>query len=193
MIQHLLRTAVQQTRGYEYLKAVILRNENHGPARTFTIGKIPATIDLGAATLTKIPERSKANRLLEYREVSPANTKLEHYCTLMEKLVKEIEAKKYNIGDDVRCRIRDDVIHTHKREARLLGVIQGHTEFDEEMRKRSRRLEEIAEERIGGQQSQMKPALERSSRSETAPIGDSRLKTLQPNSDHPSQEDLTQK
>ena len=151
------------------------------------------TINLGAATLTKVPEGSKANGLLNNGEVSPANTRLEHYCTLMENLMTEIEAKKYNIGDDLRCRIRDDVIHTYKREARLLGVIQGDTELDEEMQKRSRRLDEIAEGRAGEQQSQMKPALERSSGPESASLGDNSPKTLQPNSDHPSQEDVTQK
>ena len=86
----------------------------------------------------------------------------------------EIEVKKYNIGDDLRCRIRDDVIHTYKREARLLGVIRGDTEFDEKMQKRSPRLEETAEDRAGGQQSQMKPALERSSRPEFASLRDNR-------------------
>ena len=194
IIQHLLHTAAQQTRGYESLKAAILGNENHGSARTFTIGNIPVAIDLGAATLTKAPEGSKANGLLEYGgEMSPANKKLEHYCTLMENLMTEIEAKKYNIGDDVRCRIRNDVIHTYKREARLLGVIRGDTELDEEMRKRSRRPEEIAEDRVGGQQLQMKPTLERSSGPESAPFGDNSPTTLQPNSVHPSQEDVTQK
>ena len=192
-MQHLLHTAVQQTRGYESLKAAILRNENHGSGRTFTFSKIPVTIDLGGATLTTVPEGSKANRLLEYREVSPANTRLGDYCTLMENLMTEIGAKKYNIGDDVRCRIRDDVIHTHRREIRLLGGIHGDTELDEKMRKRSSRLEEIAEERVGGQQSRMEQTLERSSGSETAPIGDNRPKLLQPNSDHPSQEDVTQR
>ena len=192
IIQHLLRTAAQQTRGYESLKAAILRNENHGSARTLTIGNIPVAIDLGAATLTKVPEGIKASGLGNNGEVSTANTRLEHYCTLMENLITEIEAKKYNIGDDLRCRIRDDVIHTYKREARLLGVIRGDTELDEEMRKRSRRLEEIAEESAGGQQLQMKPALERSSGPESAPVGDSRPKMLEPNSDHPSEEGATQ-
>ena len=136
IIQHLFCPAAQQTGGFKSLKAAILRNENQRSARTLTIGNIPVAIDLGAATLTKVPEGSKANGLLEYVEVSPANTRLEHYCALMENLMTEIEAKKYNIGDDVRCRIRDDVIHTHKREARLLGVIQGDIEL-EEIRKRS--------------------------------------------------------
>ncbi|KAM0802360.1 hypothetical protein BDR22DRAFT_887595 [Usnea florida] len=193
IIQHLLRTAAQQTCGYESLKAPILRNENHGSARTLTIGNIPVAIDLGAATLTKVPEGSKANALPKNGEASPANIMLEHYCTLMENLMTEIEAKKYNIGDDLRCRIRDDVIHTYKREARLLGVIQGDTVLDEEMRKRSRRLEEIAEDRVGGQQSQMKPLLEPSSGPEFASLGDNSPKTLQPNSDRPSQEVSTPK
>ena len=192
ILQHLLRTTAQQTRGYESLKTVILRNENHGSAGTLTIGNKPVAIDLGAATLTKVPDGSNANGLLNNGEVSPANTRLEHYFTLMENLMTEIEAKKYNIGDDLRYRIRDDVIHTYKREARLLGVIQGDTEFDEEMRKRSRRVEEIAEDRAGGQQSQMKPALERSSGRESASLGDNSPETLQPIPDHPSQEDVTQ-
>ena len=148
---------------------------------------------MGAATLTQVPEGSKANGLLKCGEVSPANTRLENYCTLMENLMTEIEAKKYNIGDDVRRRIRDDVIHTYKREARLLGVIQGDTELDEEMRKRLGRLEEIAEDRVGGQQSQMKPALKRSSGPKSAPLEDNSPKTLQPNSVHPSQEDVTER
>ena len=193
MIQQLLRMAAEQTRGYESLKAAMLRNEDHGSTGDFTTGNIHVTLDLGAATLTKAPEESKANGLLEYAEVDPANTRPEHYCTLMEKPMAEIGAKKYNVGHDVRCRTKDDVSHTHKREARLLGVIQGDTRLEEEMRKRSRRLIEIAEERVGGQQSQMKQTLESSSGAESAPIGDRKYQTLGPNSDHPSQEGVTQK
>ena len=193
IVQHILRTAAQQTRGYESLESAIFRNENHGSARTLTIGNMPVAIDLGAATLTKVPEGSKATGLPNNGEASPANIMLEHYCTLMENLMTEIQAKKYRIGDDLRCRIRDDVIHTYKREARLLGVIQGDTELDEEMRKRSRRLEEIAEDRVRGQQSQMKPLLEPSSGPEFASLGDNSPKTLQPKSYHPSQEVSTPK
>ena len=167
----------------------MLRNENHESAVDFTISNIPAKIDLGAATLTKIPDGSKANGLLEYAEVAPANARLEH---LMENLITEIEAKKYDTEDDVRCRIRDDVIHTHKREARLLGVMQRDTEFEEGMKKRSRRLEGIAEEGFGGQQSQVKQTLESSSGPESIPVGDSRPQTLEPNSDHLSQDGVTQ-
>lgn len=166
----------------------MLRNENRESAGDFTVSNIPAKIDLGAATLTKMPDGSKANGLLEYAEVAPANTRLEH---LMENLMTEIEAKKYDIGDDVRCRIRDDVIHTHKREARLLGVMQRDTEFEEGMKKRSRRLEEIDEEGFG-QQSQVRQTLESSSGPESTPVGDSRHQTLEPNSDHPSQDVVTQ-
>ena len=55
----------------------------------------------------------------------------------------------------MRSRIRDDVIHNHKRETRLLCAVYGPTELKEKMRGRSWGLAEIAEEEEEAEQSQI--------------------------------------
>lgn len=152
-IEHLLRTTAEQTRKYETLKAAMDRNENLDVGRNSTNGYIPATPSLGEAMLTEVLKRSRIKKLLEAPEVDLATTRLENYCTLMENLMTEVEAKEYNIGHDMRCRIRGDVIHTHMRETRLLGAVHGHTELKEKMREKSWRLVDMAEEKVETRQS----------------------------------------
>ena len=118
---------------------------------------IPATPSLASAMIpTKMPNNNKTNTLLEAPEVDPATARLENYCTLNQHLMTEVEAEEYNIGHDLRRRIRDDVIHTHKRETRLLREVHGHTELEKKMREKPWRLIEMAEQKVEeGERSQM--------------------------------------
>lgn len=165
MIEHLLRTTAEQSGKYNSLKAAMDRNGTLDVMWDRTSGSIPATPALDPAMQpTEMPNKSKTTRLLEAPEVDPAAARLESYCTLIEHLMTEVEAEDYNIGDDMRCRMRDDVAHTHKRDTRLLRAVHGHTELKEKMREKSWRLVDMAEEKVEeGEQLQMEQRVESSS------------------------------
>ena len=87
----------------------------------------------------------------------------------------EVEAEEYNIGHDMRRRIRDDVIHTHKREMRLPRTVHGHTELEEQMQEKCWTLVETAEEKVEeGERSQMEHKAGSSSRAKAASFQDNR-------------------
>lgn len=147
MIEHLLRTTEEQSRKYESLKAAIGCNENTDGNRDATHGCIPSIPDLDAENMPReAPNKSRTERLLDAPKVHSMTIKVENYYTLMEHLMAEIEAKKYNIEPDVRRRIRDDVIRTHEREIWLLRAIHEYAESKEKMREKPWRLLEIAED-----------------------------------------------
>ena len=164
MIEH-LRTTAEQSGKYDSLKAAMDRNEILGIVWDRTGGSIPATPGPVLAMLPiEVPNKSKTKRLLKAPEVDPAAARLEGYYTLIEHLMTEIEAEDYNIGDDMRCRIRDDFVLTHKRETRLLRAVHGHTELDEKMREKSWRLVDMFEEKAEeGEQLPMEQMVESSS------------------------------
>ena len=154
------------------------RNEDLEIAGSSTSGRVPVPASLEAAVIPTqvLTKENRIEKPLGAPEVVPATIGLEGYCTLIENLVTQVEAKEYNIGHEMRCRIRDDVVHTHKRETQLLKSVHGHTELIEKMRERSWRLvdmaEEKAEEREKSQQEQSK---ESPSRAEPAPSENSGL------------------
>lgn len=195
MIEHLLCTTAEQSRKYESLKAAMDRNENLDAARDSNSGCIPAPPSLDTATRpTELRNKSKTKKLLEAPEVDPAATTLENYCTLIQNLMTEVEAKEYNIGHAMRGRIRDDVIHAHKRETRLLSAVHGHTELKEKMREKSWRLVEMAEEKAEeGEQSQTEHRREGPPAAKPAPLEYSGCQILDPDPSHSTQESKTQK
>lgn len=185
MIEHLLRTTAEQSRKYESLKAAVDRNENVDIAGNATGGCIPATGVLEAANMSiEMPNKSRTKRPLGAEETDPTSTRLDSYCTLMEHLMTEIEAEEYEIGHDMRCRIKDDVIHTHKRETMLLRAVHGHTELKEKMRERSSRLAETAKQIAGGEQSQTEHMGESFSGAKPGPCEDKGPLSLGPNLSH---------
>ena len=50
---------------------------------------------------------------------------LTHYCSLVNNLLEEIDSAEYKIRTDLRSRIRDDVVKTHKRERQHLRTVHG--------------------------------------------------------------------
>ena len=154
MIEHLLSTNADQTRKYEALKAAMDRNNVASDAHNDYAPAKP--LDLDATIIpTEVPDTSKTKDLSETPEVNSASATLDGYCTLIQGLLTEVEAKVYSSIDDMRCRIREDVIHTHKRETRLLRAVHGHVELKEKMREKSWSLADMAEEEVEeGEQSQ---------------------------------------
>ena len=156
MIEHLLRTTAEQSRKYESLKAAMDGKEPPIGAGDATERYLPGVSGLDAATLPiGSPSKSRFRRL-EASVVDPANEGLDGYCTLIEHLLTEVEAEEYNIGHEMRSRIRDDVIHTHKRETRLLRECHGDAKLEEKMREMSSRQFKMAQrETEEGEVSQM--------------------------------------
>ena len=157
-----------------------------------TDGYAPARTDPDTAMIPiEIPEKSRTENVLEAPEVDPATATVENYCLLIQRLIIEVEAEGYSIGHDMRCRIRDDVIHTHKRETRLLRAIYGHTELKNKMRGGSWRLAEMSEEEIEeGEQLKQEQGMQSSSGAIFGPLGTSDPKCLHPNTSHSSQDDV---
>ena len=144
MIEHLLRTTVEQSRKYESLKAATDGNKSLDVSDK---GYIPATPDLNAAMIPiEVPDETKAEKELQVPEVDTALAPVDDYCLLIQRLLTEVEAEKYGIGHGMSRRIRDDVIHIHKRETRLLRAIYGYDELKDRMPESSWKLAEMAEE-----------------------------------------------
>ncbi len=183
MIEHLLRTTAEHSRKFESLKAAIDRNGNLEVAGDSTNGYVTVKTSLDAAWMpTEGPNKSKIKKQSEALETDTVTGGLKNYCALMNHLMAEVEAEKYDIGNDMRCRIREDVIHTHMRETRLLRAIHGYTEAQEKMREESWRLVEMAEERADeGKRLQGGLGIENSPRIDSTPCQDSRPQSLDPN------------
>ena len=56
---------------------------------------------------------------------------LSHYCDLINNLLEEVDSAKYRIRKDLRSRIRDDVVHTHKREREYLRTTHGDEKLEQ--------------------------------------------------------------
>ena len=152
MIEHLLRTTVEQSRKYESLKAATNGNKELDDSEN---DYVPATPGLDVAMMPiEVPDKTKTEKILRAPEVDTSLAPVDEYCLLIQRLITEVEAEKYGIGHGMSRRIRDDVIHIHKRETRLLRAIYGHNELKDRMPESSWKLAEIAEEEAKAEQSQ---------------------------------------
>ena len=170
------------------------RNRNLEVAGDSISGCVPSTPGLDATAIqTELPSKNETKMLLETPEVDPAAVTLEDYCTLFQTLVTEVEAEEYNIGHDMRRRIRDDVVHAYKREIRLLRAVYGDTEFEEKMRMRSWKLAEMAEGKTEGEQLQTEYRGGSSSATKSAPPEFSGPQALSLDPCHSARETIRQK
>lgn len=148
MYEGLLHTVAEQSRKIETLKASMARNghtrdlEKPSDTATQRICILDATTGVPGPSI-----KGTCTRRMRVREVSPATTTVEHYSALIECLMQEIEAKDHDIGHGMRCRMKDDIIRIHKREARTLSAAHGHRELRDLMRGRTWRLAEMDDER----------------------------------------------
>ena len=151
IVEHLLRTTVEQSRKYETLNAATDGSNSRDISDN---GYLGATADLNAAmTPTEVPDKTKTEKELQVPEVDTALAPVDGYCLLIQRLITEVEAEKYGIGHGISRRIRDDVIHFHKRETRLLRAIYGHDELKDRMPENSWKLAEMAEEEAEAERS----------------------------------------
>ena len=194
MVERVLHTTAGSSGKDESSRAALDRNENHDFADVPTNSYIPATLGLDAAlTSTEALNKGKGKQTLEVSEVDPAIVTLENYSTLIQHLMTEVQTEEHNIGQDMRSRLRDDVIHTHKRETRLLRAFHEHTKLEEKMREVYRRLVEMAEEEVEtGGQFQMEQNIEQSSEAEHASSVDNGLQSLDSEPSDWSQEGVYQ-
>lgn len=152
IVEHLLRTTVEQSRKYETLKAATDGNNSRDISDN---DYLPPTPGLDAAIIPiEVPDTAKTEKELQVPEVDTALAPVDGYCLLIQRLITEVEAEKYGIGHGMSRRIRDDVIHIHKRETRLLRAIYGHDELKDRMPESSWKLAEMAEEEAEAERSQ---------------------------------------
>ena len=55
---------------------------------------------------------------------------VKHYCALISCFMQEFEANKYDLDYEMGCRIKEDIIRIHKREARMLSATHGHRKLE---------------------------------------------------------------
>ena len=152
MIEHLLRTTVEQSRKYESLKAA---TDGNTCLDISDQSCLPATPGLHAVMIPiEVPDKSKTEKVLQVPELNTALAPVDDYCLLIQRLITEVETEKYGIGHGMSRRIRDDVIHIHKRETRLLRAIYGHDEVKDRMPESSWILAEMPEEEADAEQIQ---------------------------------------
>lgn len=165
VVESVLHTTAGPSGKDESSRAALDRNENHDAADVSTNGYIPATLGLDAAlTSTEAPNKGKGKQRSEVPEVDPAIATLENYSLPTQHLRTEVQAEEHKLGQDMRSRLKDDIIHAHRSETRHLRAFYGHTKLEEKMREVSWRLVEMAEEDIEpGGQSQMEQNVEHSS------------------------------
>lgn len=172
MIEHPLRTTAEQSREHGSLKAAMTGDKNSDVSEKSVDGYAPAASSLDA-TMIPIgePDKSKLENVFGALELDPTTAPVENYCSLIQRLITEVEAEGYSIGHDMRRRIRDDVIHVHKRETRLLRAIYGYTELKHKMRESSWKLAGMAEDMEEGEQLAMEQKAEGSSGDMLGPFG----------------------
>ena len=72
---------------------------------------------------------------------------VEHYCALIDNLLRCVDSEDYTIDSVVRGRIRDDIVEVHKRETRYLEVIYGAEDLKDVMRGKYWKLADMDGER----------------------------------------------
>lgn len=94
----------------------------------------PEPVNVASEPSTDIKNRHVK---LTMQQIPPDSGKmsdeLEHYCLLINHLLERIDAVQYKIRNDVRRRIRSDVVHMHEREADQLREVHGHGKFSTAM------------------------------------------------------------
>ena len=86
------------------------------------IDDLPDKIDMSNSRDLGL-DKQKKSQGLKVGEVM--EEMLSHYCDLVNHLLEEVDSAKYRIRKDIRSRIRDDVVHTHKREREYLRTLHG--------------------------------------------------------------------
>ena len=136
IIEHLLRLDVEQTqknqdmkvlieeKNFEILREVRALANNDPPASPVRSSPAP-TDSLAYSTIGNM-------RVLRANDMKILT--VEHYCDLIDNLLRRIESEDYTIDGVVRTRIRDDVVEVHKRETRYLAVIYGTEDLKDAMR-----------------------------------------------------------
>ena len=149
-IEHLLRLTVEHSRKYESLKAATDGNKSLDDSENEYVPARPG-LD-GARIPVEVSNETETNQILQPSEMENSLAPVDQYCLLIQRLIAEVEAKKYAIGHGMSRRIRDDVIHIHKRETRLLRAIYGHDELENRMLESSWKLAGMAEEEAKAEQ-----------------------------------------
>lgn len=153
-IRDLRRATAESSRKFEALKAAMNRNGTYEMAPKSPNGCTPAISGLEKATISteafnKDKSKGKDKDLLEIPDLSPTIATLENHYLLIQKLLREVEAKEYNVGENMRRRTSgDDVLQTRKRDDQNSSANHGYTKLDEKRRDRTWILVDMTEKEI---------------------------------------------
>lgn len=129
VVEHLLRSNVDQLRHYENLKATIERNSSRIIEDVGDLVRESSTLPTisdEATVPTGAPRGQETDGQPSPRVAEPAIQKIKSYCDLINSLLGEVEMADVLIGDDTRARIRGDVIETQARDEALEGNVWLH-------------------------------------------------------------------
>ncbi len=138
ILEHLLRLGVEQK--HENLKIMreVRALAKDGPPAS-PLRSAPAPTDsLASGTMGPM-------RVLRANDMKTRT--IEHYCDLIDNLLGCVDFEDYSIDNEVRTRIRNDVVEVHKRETRYLEGIYGAEDLKDAMRGKSWRLADMDGER----------------------------------------------
>ncbi|KAI9870791.1 MAG: hypothetical protein M1830_003806 [Pleopsidium flavum] len=150
LIEDLARSNQEYTTKFKELTRAIEGTSDHpeapkGPSKmdeAASPGFLQANAVLppsGAEDVARVASRNLKHRRIKLtmQHIPPDSGKmsdeLEHYCLLINHLLERIDAVQYKIKNDVRRRIRSDVVHMHEREADQLREVHGHGQFSTAM------------------------------------------------------------
>ncbi|KAI9878656.1 MAG: hypothetical protein M1830_000272 [Pleopsidium flavum] len=150
LIEDLARSNQEYTTKFKELTRAIEGTSDHpeapkGPSKmdeAASPGFLQANAVLppsGAVDVARVASRNLKHRRINLTmqhippDLGKMSDELEHYCLLINHLLERIDAVQYKIKNDVRRRIRSDVVHMHEREADQLREVHGHEQFSTAM------------------------------------------------------------
>ena len=183
IIEHLLRLDIEQTQKHEELK-VMIKERNLEIIKEFrALAKNGPPASPLRSSLS--PTDSLACGTVGPMRVLPANdTKtrtIEHYCDLIDNLLRCVDFEDYNIDSEVRTRIRNDIVEVHKRETRYLEGRYKAEDLKDAMRGKYWKLADMDGERyplaraMHNQSSSSLPNMAKTAASEVAKVAETMM------------------
>lgn len=127
MIEDLARSNKEISRKHNNLIKDIKRHQ--GPPVDLTkpvVDYIPETVQRSLGSQERYQETRDTDGVhFLQQQKSSAIDELTHYCNLIKNLLKEVDSAEHMIDKNLRFRIKDDVVNTHRRERRHLRVLHG--------------------------------------------------------------------
>ena len=149
IIDRLLRLDTEQTQKHESLKVLIEEKSLEIVKEVMILAKkdTPASPPRSSPAPTHPLACGTIGPMRVLRANDTKTRTIEHYCDLIDNLLECVEFEDYSIDNEVRTRIRNDVVEIHKRETRYLEDTYGAEDLKDAMRGKYWKLADMDGER----------------------------------------------